>query len=87
MDALLEGTGLKLDDLLSSDQAVSFGETRQVLSNVSRALGPDWHLSLAPRLTIPAHGPLGSGGTQIPSLPRKAIIIGFLTSRWKLILK
>jgi len=65
---LLAGTGLQVDELLTSDQSVSFAETRRVLFNVSRALGPAWHLSLAPRLTIPAHGPLGFAAVTAPDL-------------------
>lgn len=59
IDELLEGTGLQSGEMLTADQAVSFAATRKVLSNVSARLGPAWHLSLASRLTVPAHGPLG----------------------------
>ncbi len=65
---LLEGTSLQTKELLQSDQAVSFSETRKVLSNVSGAMGPGWHLSLAPRLTIPSHGPLGFAAVTAPDL-------------------
>ena len=68
IDDLLVGTDLQVGELQASDQAVSFGETRQVFSNVSRALGPAWHLSLAPRLTIPSHGPLGFAAVTAPNL-------------------
>jgi len=63
---LLEGTGLALEKLLQSDETVSLGETRRVLANVTRTMGPSWHLTLAPRLTIPAHGPLGFAVVTAP---------------------
>ena len=44
---LLTGTGLDADELMQSDQAVSFMQIRRVLANVTRSLGPGWHLSLA----------------------------------------
>ena len=68
IDKLLEGTGLQTDVLLAGDQAVSFAATRRVLCNVSGILGPAWHLSLAPRLTVPAHGPLGFAAVTAPDL-------------------
>lgn len=68
VDELLEGTGLQPDELLAGDQVVSFSATRRVLSNVSGILGPAWHLSLASRLTVPAHGPLGFAAVTAPDL-------------------
>lgn len=68
LGVVLEGTGLALDELLQSDQTVSLGETRQVLANVTRILGPGWHLSLGTRLTIPSHGPLGFAVVTAPAL-------------------
>lgn len=65
---LLAGTGLDVDELLQSDQAVSLEQTGQVLSNANRTLGPGWHLSLGPRLTIPSHGPLGFAVVTAPDL-------------------
>jgi AraC-like DNA-binding protein len=53
---------------MQRDQAVSFLETRQVLANVTRILGPGWHLSLAQRLTVPSHGPLGFAVVTAPDL-------------------
>jgi len=68
IESLLSGTGLRVERLMQSNQAVSFLETRQVLSNVTRVLGPGWHLSLAHRLTIPSHGPLGFAAVTAPDL-------------------
>jgi len=68
LGALLEGTGLAVNELLQSDQTVSLGETRQVLANVTRIMGPGWHLSLGSRLTIPSHGPLGFAVVTAPVL-------------------
>ena len=65
---LLTGTGLEADQLMQSDQAVSFLETRQVVANVTRSLGPGWHLSLAQHLTISSHGPLGFAAVTAPDL-------------------
>jgi AraC-like DNA-binding protein len=65
---LLDGTGLEAEELMQSDLSVSFLETRQVLANVTRILGADWHLSLAQRLTIPSHGPLGFAAVTAPDL-------------------
>ena len=56
---LLAGTTLDADDLLLSNHSVSFAETRQVLENMTRIMGPGWHLALARKLTISSHGPLG----------------------------
>ena len=64
----LAGTGLQADRLLVSGQAVGFDDTRRVLSNVTRAFGSGWHLSLAHRLTIPHHGPLGFAVVTAPNL-------------------
>jgi len=68
VEQLLTGTGLTVDALMQSDQAVSFLETRQVLANVTRTLGAGWHLSLAQKLTIPSHGPLGFAVVTAPDL-------------------
>ncbi len=65
---LLAGTGLQADKLVRSDQPVGFLETRRVLANVTGILGPGWHLSLAPRLTVPSHGPLGFAVVTAPDL-------------------
>ncbi|NND57869.1 MAG: helix-turn-helix domain-containing protein [Xanthomonadales bacterium] len=65
---LLAGTRLTVEELKQSSKVVSFLETRQVLANVTRSLGPGWHLSLAQRLTIPSHGPLGFAVVTAPDL-------------------
>jgi len=67
-EQLLAGTALTADGLMHSEQAVSFLQTRQVLANVTRTLGAGWHLSLAQRLTIPSHGPLGFAVVTAPDL-------------------
>jgi len=67
-EALLAGTGLTLEDLLQSDPAVSVSATRKVLANVTGIMGPGWHLSMGPRLTIPSHGPLGFAVVTAPDL-------------------
>jgi AraC-like DNA-binding protein len=56
---ILTGTHLDAEDLLHGNPRVSFAETRQVLTNMTRIMGPGWHLALARRLTISSHGPLG----------------------------
>lgn len=75
LSALLEGTGLVLDELQQSDQAVSLDDTRKVLANVTRIMGPGWHLSLGPRLTIPSHGPLGFAVVTAPTLGASVDVI------------
>jgi len=65
---LLSGTGLKADKLLQSDQPVTFQQTRKVLANANRIMGPGWHLSLVSRLTVPSHGPLGFAVVTAPDL-------------------
>ncbi|NOR19423.1 MAG: hypothetical protein GQ538_04980 [Xanthomonadales bacterium] len=65
---LLTGTALEASELMQSNQAVSFLETRQVVANVTRSLGPGWHLSLAQHLTISSHGPLGFAAVTAPDL-------------------
>ena len=65
---LLTGTGLEADELMQSDRAISFIQMRRVVANVTRSLGPGWHLSLAQHLTIPSHGPLGFAAVTAPDL-------------------
>jgi len=67
-ETLLAGTGLQADRSRLTDEPVAFEDMRRVLSNVTRAMGPGWHLSLAPRLTIPAHGALGFAVVTAPDL-------------------
>jgi AraC-like DNA-binding protein len=66
--SLLSGTRLQPDELRASEAPVGFADTRRVLSNVSHAMGPGWHLSLASRLTIPSHGPLGFAVVTAPNV-------------------
>jgi AraC-like DNA-binding protein len=66
VSAVLAGTGLDQNQLLHSEQSVSFGDTLRVMDNVQRLLGPGWHLALGPRLTTPAHGPLGFAVVTAP---------------------
>lgn len=66
VNSLLAGTGLSVSGLLQANQAVSFKHMRQVMANATRILGPGWHLSLAPRLTTPSHGPLGFAAVTAP---------------------
>jgi AraC-like DNA-binding protein len=68
MEALLEGTSLKRDEFLRSDRGVTLEETRRVLANGTRHLGPGWHLTLAQSLTIPSHGPLGFAVVTAPGM-------------------
>jgi AraC-like DNA-binding protein len=68
VERALAGTALKPRELGLSEQPVSFDDTRRVLSNVTHAMGPGWHLSLAPRLSIPSHGPLGFAVVTAPDL-------------------
>jgi len=65
---LLTGTGLEADELMQSNRAISFIQMRRVVANVTRSLGPGWHLSLAQHLTISSHGPLGFAAVTAPDL-------------------
>lgn len=68
IEHLFKGTGLAMDEVLQSDKAVSFDDTRRVLANVTAVLGPGWHLELAKRLTVASHGPLGFAVVTAPDL-------------------
>ncbi len=68
VDRLLYGSGVQYDQLMHSGSSVSFLEMRQVLANVTRTLGPGWHLLLAQRLTVASHGPLGFAAVTAPDL-------------------
>jgi AraC-like DNA-binding protein len=59
LEPVLEGTELEAGKLLERDHPVSFGDTQMVLQNVTRMLGPGWHLGLGERLNLASHGPLG----------------------------
>lgn len=82
LETVLEGTGLQAEDLGSSERSVGFDQLLQVLENVTHKLGEGWHLSLAERLTIPAHGPLGFAVVTAPDI-RTAIdvLVRFLGIR------
>lgn len=67
-DRLLHGTGLNAARVEQTDQAVDFEDTRRVLSNATRVFGAGWHLSLAQRLSIPYHGPLGFAVVTAPDV-------------------
>ena len=60
--------------LAQNERAVDFESTRKVLSNATRAFGSGWHLSLARRLTIPYHGPLGFAVVTAPNV-REAVSV------------
>jgi AraC-like DNA-binding protein len=68
VEPLLADTGLSLDQLLESDQPVTFASFLRVLGNATRLVGAGWHLSLGPRLTIPVHGPLGFAVVTAPDV-------------------
>lgn len=68
LESLLAGTSVAPEDLVQSDMGVTLEDTRRVLANGARRLGAGWHLALAPRLTIPAHGPLGFAVVTASSL-------------------
>jgi len=67
-ERLLAGTGLEAARLRVSEEPVEFGATRRAIANVTRAMGPGWHLSLAQRLTLSSHGPLGFAIVTAPDL-------------------
>lgn len=68
VDPLLQGTGLNSRSLLNSGQRIRFEDMRQVLSRVTQRLGPGWHLALAERLTVSAHGALGFAVVTAPDI-------------------
>jgi AraC-like DNA-binding protein len=65
---LLSGSGLELEMLSQSDLTVTFQQTRKVLANANRIIGPGWHLALDRRLTAASHGPLGFAAVTAPKL-------------------
>jgi AraC-like DNA-binding protein len=82
VDRVLEGTGLDANTLRSSEQPVDFGDTRRVLANVTRAMGPGWHLSLSQRLTVASHGPLGFAVVTAPDLRNAVnVLLRFIATR------
>lgn len=67
-DHVLEGTGLAIDSLRRGDEAVEFAATRRALANMTRLLGPGWHLSPGRQLSVPHHGALGFAVVTAPDL-------------------
>lgn len=72
---LLSGTGLEPDKMLQSDLPVTFQQTRTVLANANRIIGPGWHLALGNRLTVASHGPLGFAAVTAPSLQTSVDVV------------
>jgi AraC-like DNA-binding protein len=82
VEPLLAATDLAQEELLTSDEPVSFAKTLQVLSNAERLLGPGWHLLLATRLTVPSHGPLGFAVVTAPDMRSSVeILLRFIGTR------
>lgn len=82
VEPLLAATDLTQEELLTSDEPVSFVKTLQVLSNAERLLGPGWHLLLATRLTVPSHGPLGFAVVTAPDMRSSVeILLRFIGTR------
>ena len=82
LDWLLEGTALATDPLLGGESSVSLDDALCVLARVTDRLGPGWHLDLAPRLTVPAHGPLGFAVVTAPDLGSAVdVMIRFIGTR------
>lgn len=76
LEPLLEGTKLQAEGLLESKRSIAFDDLQRVLDRVTRQLGAGWHLSLAERFTVPAHGPLGFAVVTAPDIQAA---IGVLT--------
>ena len=72
---LLSGTGLEPDKLLLSDLPVTFQQTRKVLANANRIIGPGWHLALGSQLTVASHGPLGFAAVTAPRLQASVDVV------------
>ena len=52
------------------------------LSNAERLLGPGWHLTLASRLTVPSHGPLGFAVVTAPDIRSSLdVLLRFMSTR------
>lgn len=66
--SILRGTRLEPESFRHSGGPVAFVDARRILGNITRALGPGWHLSFGPHLTIPSHGPLGFAVVTAPNL-------------------
>lgn len=65
---VLEGTGLRIEGLRQGDEAAEFAATRRALANMTRLLGPGWHLSPGRQLSVPHHGALGFAVVTAPDL-------------------
>lgn len=59
LGTLLDGTGLDMDVLASSDRYVAFESVAQLLENANRTLEDGWHVRLAAEMEIMQHGPVG----------------------------
>ena len=82
LDAVLEGTGLQAEEFDGDGRPVGYTQLLGVLENVTRRLGEGWHLSLAERLSLPAHGPLGFAVVTAPDIRTAiAVLIRFLGIR------
>lgn len=82
VEPLLAATDLTQEELLTSDEPVSFANTLQVLANAERLLGPGWHLLLAARLTVPSHGPLGFAVVTAPDMRSSVeVLLRFIGTR------
>ena len=68
VEPLLQDTGLDTQALLGSEQRIRFDDMRLVLRRVTRRLGAGWHLDLAERLTVSAHGALGFAVVTAPDM-------------------
>lgn len=65
---LLQDTGLEEETLFKTTQVVGFEALHIVLDRVTMQLGEGWHLELAERLTVPAHGALGFAVVTAPNV-------------------
>ena len=82
VEALLKGTGLDTQSLLSNEKRIRFDDMRLVLNRVTRQLGPGWHLGLADRLTVSAHGALGFAVVTAPDIRASlAVLLRFFGIR------
>jgi len=81
LNTVLAGTGLEAENL-DDERSVGYSQLLRVLENVTGRLGEGWHLALAERLTVPAHGPLGFAVVTAPDIRTAvAVLIRFLGIR------
>ena len=66
VEPLLEGTGLSVKGLLTTEQAIDFDTVHRLLGRVRQRFGEGWHLALGERFTVPAHGALGFAVVTAP---------------------